>query len=259
MKPGGDVLIEVPGAVIIHQKIRAREVSEHAHDGHEFFLPLQGEIRIRVQGRELKAGPGKMIYLPPDIPHSFESSRTTSGERLILILSSSAWRAEGGGKFAPSLLPASQLVKEVAFHLLIHPRARAARALVATLVQVLSELLESPEPESSVRLSQLGDRTEDPRVQAACEYIRVHATEEISVDEVARAAGLSVRNLNRLMMIELGASPKKLIVLHRIDRARRLLKKGRSVTDVAMEVGYSSVSQFIATFRRTTGQLPSDL
>lgn len=38
-----------------------------------------------------------------------------------------------------------------------------------------------------------------------------------------------------------------------------LLKtSGNSVTDVAYEVGYQSLSQFIATFRKITGRLPSE-
>lgn len=260
MKQGGDLLIEVPGAIVIHQKIRDRQVGEHSHDGHEFFIPLQGEIRIRCEGRDLKAGPGRAIYLPPRVEHSFQSSRATSGERLILILDSRRWKQEGGAVFKPAVIPGSQLVKELAFHLLIHPKSRSAPALVATLVQVLSELLESPVPESGARLSELRDRTEEPRVRAAFDRIaRDFADAALSVEDVARASGLSVRNLNRLMMTELGVAPKKLIVLHRMEHARRLLKRGRPVTDVAMEVGYSSVSQFIATFRKTTGQLPSSV
>ena len=54
-------------------------------------------------------------------------------------------------------------------------------------------------------------------------------------------------------------TPKQVITLHRMERAKTLLsKRGQTVTDVAFEVGYSSVSQFITAFRKITGQLPSE-
>lgn len=40
--------------------------------------------------------------------------------------------------------------------------------------------------------------------------------------------------------------------------AKQMLELGRnSVTEVALEVGYSSLSQFITIFRKNTGQLPA--
>jgi AraC-like DNA-binding protein len=56
-----------------------------------------------------------------------------------------------------------------------------------------------------------------------------------------------------------GMTPKQAVTLCRVREAQRLLKLGRAtVTDVAFEVGYASVSQFITTFRRVTGRLPSE-
>jgi AraC-like DNA-binding protein len=53
-------------------------------------------------------------------------------------------------------------------------------------------------------------------------------------------------------------TPKQAITFHRIEKAKELLQKNQSVTDVAYEVGYSSLSQFITTFRSLTGKLPSE-
>jgi transcriptional regulator GlxA family with amidase domain len=81
-----------------------------------------------------------------------------------------------------------------------------------------------------------------------------------SIEEIARKSGLSTRSFNRLFLTELAVTPKQAMTLYRVERAKQLLRQGKgSVTDIAFEVGYQSVSQFIATFRRHTGQLPSSL
>ena len=253
-----DLSVEFPGVVIIHQKIRGSSVDEHVHDDHEFFFPLQGEIQIQTSGATLKAGPGRMTYLPPETPHSFTSDQRSQGERLILIVESPVWKRLDGGKFPAATLPASQLCKEICFQLLIHPKTRAAKSLVETLVQTLSEMLEEADPSTTSDPAHLS--SDDPRLRSALELIEENFAGTLSAASLAKASGLSVRNLNRLFLTELGLTPKQVITRHRIEHARKLLEKGdRSVTDVCFDVGYSSVSQFIATFRKHTGQVPSSV
>jgi AraC-like DNA-binding protein len=81
---------------------------------------------------------------------------------------------------------------------------------------------------------------------------------DLSVAELARLSGLSVRNMSRLFLCELGVTPKQLLMSLRIDKAKELLLAGVTVTEAAYGVGYKSLSQFIQAFRQTTGQIPSE-
>ncbi len=257
MKQGQDIATEFPGIVIIHQKIQHLSKDLHDHAEHEIFFPLQGEIRVRVEEGVLKAGPGKMIYLPPATKHAFETSGTGQGERLILLVTPSAWKARDGAKVEARVADASQLAKELLFHLLIHPKTKAGKALIDTLILTLSETLEASVTPGA--LSHLSGKTRDARVSRAVEYIEKNYKEAISMDDVARHSGLASRTMNRLFLDQLSVSPKQLVVLCRVEEAKRLFSERRdSVTDVAMEVGYSSLSQFIHAFRKLTGKLPSD-
>lgn len=259
MKQGQDISAEFPGVLIIHQKIKGNSVDDHAHDEHEFFLPLQGEIQIQAGQELLKAGPGKMIYLPPSSTHSFRASSSSEGERLIFMIQPRLWKANEGGSFPPSVISASQLSKELLFHLLIHPKTRAARSLLDTLVQTLSEMLEDSGLQNMGDIAHLEGRSQDPRIRKALQAISASFDQSLPMERLARESGMSVRNFNRLFLSELGMTPKQAVTLYRIERAKGLLKGARrSVTDVAFEVGYQSVSQFITTFRKATGQLPSE-
>jgi AraC-like DNA-binding protein len=258
MTQNKDISAHFPGLTLIHQKIRGNQVGNHQHSAHEFFFPLQGTIQIRAGDKDLKAGSGKIIYLPPDISHSFNSDSASQGERLILIFQPSLWKKNSRKKFEASTLSASQLCKEVVFQLLIYPKTKAAKALITTLVQTLAEMLEANNCGSEGEISHLSGRTDDDRIKKALSYIEEHFFANTSANQIAKYSGLSVRNLNRLFLQETGMSPKQAMTLVRIDQAKKILKTGkRSVTDTALDVGYSSVSQFISTFRKYTGQVPS--
>ena len=257
MKQGQDLTAEFPGLFLIHQRIRGREVLEHIHEEHELFLPLQGTIQVTIEGQTLRAGPGKMLYVPPGIEHSFTSPHGDEGERLIAIVANEIWEKHVTQKFPAAVRSVSQLSKELLFHLLTHPEKKAARSLISTFIETVSEMLETPADER--RLDHVLGKVTDPRLRKAIEVINSDYLEDIAMDEVAKAAGLSTRSLNRLFLTELGMTPKQLVILKRMAQAKILLKQKRSVTDVAFEVGYNSVSQFIVTFRRVTGQLPGSV
>ncbi len=235
-------------------------MDQHLHHEHELFLPLQGEIRIDAGGKSLRAGPGKMIYLPDGTEHSFSSSSSSEGERLIFMLEAKTWKANDGGTFQPSVVSASQLCKELLFHLLLHPKTKAARSLIQTLVQTLSEMLDSTGSQNIEGLAHLRGKSTDARLDKALSFIESNFSKSISSSQLSKAAGMSVRNQNRLFLTELGMTPKQVITLYRVEEAQTLLRNRRmSVTDTALEVGYSSVSQFITVFRNITGKLPSEL
>ena len=253
-----DTSVDFGGLTIIHQKIRGNEVADHTHDEHEFFFPVQGEIQISADGKLLKAGAGKLIYLPPGLTHSFRADSSSQGERVILIVNKRIWNKHECGAFRAAALSASQLCKEIIFQLLIHPETKAAAALIQTLVQTLSEMLEASNENFATEISHLAGRTNDERMRVSLQCIAEGFATTLSAESIAKQSGLSVRNLNRLFLKEFGMSPKQVVTFYRMNHAKLLLASGKkTVTDTAFEVGYNSISQFISTFRKHTGQLPS--
>lgn len=79
---------------------------------------------------------------------------------------------------------------------------------------------------------------------------------ESRLDEFAANAGASVRTLARLFTRETGLSfsawRRRLRLLQAIER----LEQGCSVSEIALDLGYSTPSAFIAMFRRTLGVSP---
>lgn len=80
----------------------------------------------------------------------------------------------------------------------------------------------------------------------------------LTIDEVARDASMSPFQFIRRFTAFFGDTPHQFRIQARVDRARELLALGgHSVTDVCMEVGFSSLGSFSDLFARRVGMPPS--
>ena len=88
-------------------------------------------------------------------------------------------------------------------------------------------------------------------------WIDANADQPIALASCAREAQLSPFHLLRLFADVLGVTPHQYLVRARLRHAARLLADGaRSITDVALEVGFADLSNFVRTFRRAAGVSP---
>ncbi len=95
------------------------------------------------------------------------------------------------------------------------------------------------------------------RVVEAALWIDAHAPEPICLDSIAAKAGLSPFHFLRLFAKVLGVTPHQYLVRSRLRHAARLLAdRARSITDVAFDVGFGDLSNFVRTFHRAAGVSP---
>ncbi len=81
---------------------------------------------------------------------------------------------------------------------------------------------------------------------------------ELSIDEVAKAAAMSRFHFVRQFKAVFGETPVQFRTRMRLDRAKRLLVHGeKSITDICMAVGFSSLGSFSYLFSRRFGRAPS--
>jgi signal transduction histidine kinase/DNA-binding response OmpR family regulator len=94
-------------------------------------------------------------------------------------------------------------------------------------------------------------------VLKAMAYIHDHYSEAISRSDVAKHVGLSERHLTRCFRQETGLTPIEYLNRYRVKRAKALLEAGdKSITEVAMEVGFSTSGYFTRVFRQEVGVSP---
>ncbi len=95
------------------------------------------------------------------------------------------------------------------------------------------------------------------RAVEAALWLDAHSHEEIDLDRIAREAGLSPFHFLRLFAKVLGVTPHQYLVRSRLRRAARsLADDARPITDVALDVGFADLSNFVRTFHRAAGVSP---
>jgi AraC-like DNA-binding protein len=99
----------------------------------------------------------------------------------------------------------------------------------------------------------------DQRAVAVARHVVEKPLNGESVDHLARQHGVARRTLERRFRDETGMSFGMWRQKARLLGSIRLLAEGKSVTDAALDCGYSSVSAFIAAFRNTFGHTPGRL
>jgi AraC-like DNA-binding protein len=80
----------------------------------------------------------------------------------------------------------------------------------------------------------------------------------LDVARLAAIAQVSEAHFSRTFKATFGETPHRYLQRRRIERAMYLLRTtGRSVTDICMEVGFSSLGTFSRTFAEVVGESPS--
>jgi AraC-like DNA-binding protein len=82
--------------------------------------------------------------------------------------------------------------------------------------------------------------------------------EPLDVPTLARIAHVSEAHFIRTFRATFGETPNRYLQRRRVERAMFLLRSGdRSVTDICMDVGFSSLGTFSRVFRDIVGEPPS--
>jgi AraC-like DNA-binding protein len=91
------------------------------------------------------------------------------------------------------------------------------------------------------------------------QYIEEHLADEVSLASLAHLVQLSPYHFSRAFKQSFGVPPHRYLTDRRVERAKRLLAQRQlSVTEIALEVGFSEASSFTAAFRKSTGETPTD-
>jgi len=97
-------------------------------------------------------------------------------------------------------------------------------------------------------------------VERAIEAIRDRFATPLTLDELARVGALSPYHFNRVFRLFTGVPPGRFLTAVRMEEAKRLLlTTPKRVTDICLEVGYTSLGTFTSHFKELVGVGPVEL
>lgn len=115
-----------------------------------------------------------------------------------------------------------------------------------------------PNLQVMTRASTALDAVDDPFVARALSWMRMHLTEDSTIDSVAEGVGCSTRFLQRRFQKTLGCSIGDEFRHLKLETALSLLETSeKTLTQVADECGFSNASYLCQCIRKVTGQTPA--
>ena len=222
------------------------EILPHRHERAQLIYATVGTMRVSTGEGVWVVPPQRALWTPPGIRHSI----VMSGDVTMRTLYLRADAARGMPKTC-HVLPVSPLLRELiirATELPLHYNERGtAGHLVALLLNELHEAetlpLKLPMPR-------------DKRLRQICEVLLATPGDPRTLEQWAPSANASPRTLARLFMTETGLTFGAWRQQARVLEAMGRLGSGEPVTEVALDLGYESVSAFSAMFRRAAGASP---
>jgi AraC-like DNA-binding protein len=256
---GGDASIRVPGLAGLYllelnlkgSAIFSRGAEETAFHAGQMCVANDGEphvkrwctdgrqIIIRIARPRLNQVLEGLIDRPVDAPLRFEplprpiDGWTASLAQIVRMIYGELAAPGGGIAQLRAAQSAERLLLELMLETLPH---NYTAALEGSL----------PEPRPG-------------HVRRAIDFMHAHAAEAMTVDDIAQAAGVPVRSLQRAFRDTVGATPMGYLKNLRLDRARQMLldMPGMGVTRIAFDCGFTHLGKFAAAYRSRFGEAPS--
>jgi len=223
-----------------------RELRAEVHEWDQLTYAAKGFMAIRTADTRVLVPPHRAIWVPAGVEHQETMYGPVSVRSLFL--------APAMGRRLPRALRTfdiSPLLRELILQICrigsLDRQVRDQANLIAVLVDQLATV-------SNVPLQLPWPR--DARAQRVAEALQQRPGDSRSTQALARSAGASVRTLERAFSGETGMSFGEWRRRCRLLHAMRLLVRGSSVTEVALESGYASTSAFVGAFKTLFGVTP---
>lgn len=222
------------------------EAAWHAHEGGQFILVETGVSHLRTELGAWIIPARRVAWVPPGVHHASRSSGGGSGWVVIAPVGLRNLPAGVCVLRASALMMASlQRLTQLASGD-ISMRRLLWKVVAVEMSAAQPEQLEVPMPTA-------------PRLLKAVQSVLASPTAAASLGKLALRAGMSRRSFARHFLSQTGltyARWKRAVIA---QHALELVAAGHKVSSVALDVGYGSVSAFIAMFRRQYGESPRQL
>lgn len=242
----------LPGLRLIRAAGMRDGFRRHSHRSILVGVVLRGWRRFRTRHGEHLIEAGRGFVLPAQLAHTCEVS-ANHGYRVVSI-ASDLWRDVIGadGPAVLEILSAGTPALLALRRLIVALRGQPGALAVESCIVALQESL-APGCAGSA-----GDNSAPPeRVRDVCEWLEAHCTEKVRLTTLTDIAGCSPGLINRSFSQVVGLPPYEYLMQLRLRLAARCLRESdASLSDVALDAGFSDQSHFQRFFRRAYGTTP---
>ncbi|MFF1924315.1 AraC family transcriptional regulator [Streptomyces sp. NPDC058221] len=251
---------ELPGLDLLRARYVRHAFPRHSHEGYVFGAVTQGLEDVALPGETVHAGPGSVVMINPEVPHTARAgvpegwvyATLYPSAQVINDIAADTTDLRGTVGFTETSVVdpyAARLIGEV------HRAAEEGNALAAD--SVLRVMVTRLLTRHGSALS-----TPGPRAAGARDAARARAVLESrmaappSLEALATELGTSPFALLRAFRKQYGMPPHTWLTDARVRRARRMLDAGTAPALAAAEVGFTDQPHLNRHFTRIVGVPP---
>lgn len=261
-------------SIRIWYNMESEDYPTHWHPAIEIIMPLENTYTVRVSHEEYVLNPGEILIIPAGELHQLIAPE--SGSRLIFLIDFSIISKLSGFSYLIPFLSHPVLISEASCPQIYREETSLLEKMMSEYFNdtnlwelvVYSHLLNFFVTYGRYRMTQddtlpyaHSDKQKEliDKLNCVFDYLDLHYMEDITLEKVADVAGFSKFHFSRLFKQCSGQNFYDYLCFKRIKSAEMLLLKPElSITEIALQSGFSSLSTFNRTFKRQKNCTPTE-
>ena len=252
-----------------------REAPYQAHfgsvDDHLIILHLDGPVGVsRALGRSHAhrvIGPGGLFMLPGGLDFGVRLEGYLESLHLYLrqqiveeVANDFGVKDAGKVELVPKLGVRDPMIEQLALNVrdVLTNKDPAAQMYVDYVARLLAaHLLRKHSSSCSTHVTPAVGGLTRAQVERAIDYMETNLSEPLTLEDVAKASGLSPSHFARRFKSATGAPPHQYLIQMRVERAKRMLLQREPIVEIALACGFTHQEHLTRIFRRLTGVTPA--
>ena len=248
---------------------RREHIEYHYHTFHKIIILLAGKAGYAIEGERYDLSPGDFVLVGRGSIHRPEVAEDAFYERMILYIAPQylaslgtedcdleecfrqaqdsfryVYRDEGGSRVRQLFETLARTVRQGGYGAALLERAQFLELMVEVN-----------------RVCRGGHQVQaasgDSKVVALLQYLNLHLTEELTIDQLSERFYVSKYHMMRRFRAETGYTVHAYLTGKRLALAREQIAAGTPILQAASACGFGDYSTFCRAYRRQFGQPPS--
>jgi AraC-like DNA-binding protein len=242
-------------------QVKTLSYKKHFHEEYSIGIIDEGHSRVWCDGKYLEVGAGRLISIPPLLPHACNPDEKSDWTYKMLFIHpdwisralGEEWVWNGSYFFHEEINRTCSVLLNRLIGLLKHGAAPLATETLAirfmeAAIERRRSLLGMPEESRETK--------EEKKLLLVRDYLHEHFLEKVTLEELENVSGLSRYRIIRLFNQQHRLPPHAYQNLLRVNYAKKLLHPEKPLADAAMEAGFYDQSHFTRMFKHCVGVTP---
>ncbi len=248
-------------------------VKYHSHDYYEFYLFLEGEVSMNIDGIYYPLSPGDVILIPPGIPHFASINSTSPYRRFVFWISQNFYRqlaaADPDYVYLMRQVP---VTKRYIYHYDIYTFNSLQYRVFRLIEEMQSEkygknaMITLKVQDLILHLNRYAYEQEHPRseheAQSLCasvmSFIEDNLDGDLSLSRLAKEFFVSKYHIAHVFKDSLGISIHQFITKRRLIMCRNAILGSQKLNEIYLAYGFQDYSSFFRAFKKEFGFSPSE-